>query len=275
MKVIKNINNNVAVCLDSTGKEVIVTGKGVGFKKPPYELQLSEIDRTYYDVDEIYVSMIRDLPDDVLKVSDEIILYARKKYDIVFSSNIVFTLADHLNFAIKRNKENIKVKLPIVNDIEQLFEKEIDIGNYGVKLIRKKLGVYLPREEAAYIALHLINSEQQTKNKSYENSEQIIEKITKIVEAEYNLEIDKHDFNYSRFVTHIHYLLKRGKDHELLKTDNGEMYKTLVKEYPKTYETSEEIRKYLKDELSLELNDEEMLYLMLHINRLCTREDCN
>ncbi len=275
MKVIKNINNNVAVCLDSTGKEVIVTGKGVGFKKPPYELQLSEIDRTYYDVDEIYVSMIRDLPDDVLKVSDEIILYARKKYDIVFSSNIVFTLADHLNFAIKRNKENIKVKLPIVNDIEQLFEKEIDIGNYGVKLIRKKLGVYLPREEAAYIALHLINSEQQTKNKSYENSEQIIEKITKIVEEEYNLEIDKHDFNYSRFVTHIHYLLKRGKDHELLKTDNGEMYKTLVKEYPKTYETSEEIRKYLKDELNLELNDEEMLYLMLHINRLCTREDCN
>ena len=52
------------------------------------------------------------------------------------------------------------------------------------------------------------------------------------------------------------------------------MYKTLVKEYPKTYETSEEIRKYLKNEIGLDLNDEEMLYLMLHINRLCTREDC-
>ncbi len=274
MKVIKNINNNVSICLDSTGKEVIVTGKGVGFRKPPYELKLSEIEHTYYDVDKVYISMIRDLPEGVLKVSNEIICYARKKYDMLFSSNIVFTLADHINFAIKRNKENIKVKLPIVNDIEQLFEKEMDIGNYGVKLIRSELKVYFPRDEGAYIALHIVNSEQQKQNKISENSEKIIEKITKIVEEKYNIEIDKHNFNYSRFVTHIHYLLKRGKDNELLKTENREMYKTLVKEYPKTYETSEEIRKYLKNEIGLDLNDEEMLYLMLHINRLCTREDC-
>ena len=194
---------------------------------------------------------------------------------MAFSTNIVFTLADHLNFAIKRNKENIKVKLPIVNDIEQLFEKEIDVGNFGIKLIRKKLSIYLPREEAAYIALHLINARQKAKNRDEEIDNQIIEDITKIVENGYNLEIDRHDFNYSRFKTHLHYLLKRGKENEQLNTDNRQMYQTLVKEYPKNYETANIIKEYLLKKINLSLNDEEMMYLMIHINRLCTREDCN
>ncbi len=46
MKVIKNINNNCAVCQDSTGREVVAFGKGIGFKKPPYEIKLSQIERT-------------------------------------------------------------------------------------------------------------------------------------------------------------------------------------------------------------------------------------
>lgn len=46
MKVIKNINNNVSICVDDNNREVIAFGKGIGFKKPPYELELSQIDRT-------------------------------------------------------------------------------------------------------------------------------------------------------------------------------------------------------------------------------------
>lgn len=33
MKVIKKINNNVAICLDSSNNELIALGKGIGFKK--------------------------------------------------------------------------------------------------------------------------------------------------------------------------------------------------------------------------------------------------
>ena len=51
MKVIKNINNNVAICVDDNGHEVVAMGKGIGFSKPPYEVDLSKIDRTYYSLD--------------------------------------------------------------------------------------------------------------------------------------------------------------------------------------------------------------------------------
>ena len=49
MKVIKKINNNVALCLDGNQRELIAFGKGIGFKPIPYELtDLSVIERTYY-----------------------------------------------------------------------------------------------------------------------------------------------------------------------------------------------------------------------------------
>ena len=44
MKVVRNINNNVAVCLDDQGHELIAIGKGIGFKKAPYEISLDQID---------------------------------------------------------------------------------------------------------------------------------------------------------------------------------------------------------------------------------------
>ena len=47
MKLLKKINNNFALALDSKGTQIIVEGKGIGFRKMPEELaDLSVISRT-------------------------------------------------------------------------------------------------------------------------------------------------------------------------------------------------------------------------------------
>lgn len=51
MQVVKNINNNVSICLDSQNQEVVVFGKGVGFIKPPSIVPLNQIERTFYNLD--------------------------------------------------------------------------------------------------------------------------------------------------------------------------------------------------------------------------------
>ena len=61
MKVIKNINNNVSVCLDGDGYEVVVFGSGVGFVKPPSEIPLEKIQRTFYDINPNYLNVISQL----------------------------------------------------------------------------------------------------------------------------------------------------------------------------------------------------------------------
>lgn len=118
MKVIKNINNNVSLCLDSNQNEVIAFGKGIGFTKPPYEIGLNKIERVYYDVEPTYVQMINDIPEQIIDISTKVIDYARMKLDNNVSSNIVFTLADHIQFAIRRYQENMDLKLPIIHDIQ-------------------------------------------------------------------------------------------------------------------------------------------------------------
>ena len=52
MQALRRINNNVVLCRDSSGRELIAMGKGIGFGTFPRELALSEIERTFYDTDE-------------------------------------------------------------------------------------------------------------------------------------------------------------------------------------------------------------------------------
>ena len=79
MKVIKNINNNVSLCLDSQNNEVVAFGKGIGFTKPPYDIPLSKIERTYYNINPTYISMINDIPAEIFELSTKVVEFAREK----------------------------------------------------------------------------------------------------------------------------------------------------------------------------------------------------
>ncbi len=155
MKAVRRINNNVIICLDDENNEVIARGKGIGFHELPYEIDLGKIEWTYYNIDPAYYEMIRDIPDEIIDISTRIIDQAREMMGKLDDSNIIFTLADHINFSLRRYKENIPLQLPIVHDIQFLLKDEYRIGQYGLELIKKELGVYLPKDEAAYIALHI------------------------------------------------------------------------------------------------------------------------
>ena len=82
MKVIKNINNNISLCLDSRNNEVVAFGKGIGFTKPPYDVPLSKIDRTFYDVDEEQLAVLKRIPEDVLEAAAEIVDLANSRWQI-------------------------------------------------------------------------------------------------------------------------------------------------------------------------------------------------
>lgn len=275
MKVIRNINNNVAICLDSNNHEVVAFGKGIGFGKPPYDVPLCKIYKTYANIDVSYIKMLENIPKDIFEISIKIVEYAKDTIDNFVAGNMVFTLADHIGFVIERHKKQLNIKLPLVYDVKYLFEKEYQVGEYGLKLIRDRKKIYLPEEEASYIAMHIINAEEKSRNSKTIDSEEVIAKITDIVERECKIVIDKSSFDYSRFVTHLHYLFKRGEAKEFVKTCNEKMYDNMKNDYPEIYICSEKIASYLLKSLKMQLTDEEKLYLMLHINRVCTREDCN
>lgn len=96
MRAIKRINNNVAVCIDSSGRTVIAIGKGIGFGGMPKQVPLADIDRTFYEVDERYLAGIDDIPQSVLNFAVQAADKARVELPYALSPNLAFTLADHI-----------------------------------------------------------------------------------------------------------------------------------------------------------------------------------
>ena len=272
MKVIKNINNNVSLCVDSKGREVIAFGKGLGFIKPPYEVPLSKIDRTFYNISDMNYDGIKNIPLPILNASIRIVDEVERNLNITLMSTAALALADHINFAIQRLNEHITLEMSIQEDVKQLYPDEMKEAYRALNIIKEETGMILDRKEAGTIALHFINNQIHKKENNQMISKQIIEESVALVEKECQVSINKDSFNYSRFVTHVDYLLRRTLKHTQIESINHAMFETLKKEYPGTYRCAVHINDLFQDRLHISLSEEEQLYLMLHINRLCSRE---
>lgn len=277
MKVIKKINNNVAVCLDSKSRELIAFGKGIGFPNVPYELNdLSKIDRTFYSIKDSYLLLLNEINEKLLNETASFLDYCRKKLPYEINETLYFVIADHLNFAIKRATQNIYLQTGLTYEVKSYYPEEYEIALEFLEKLNKEFNVKMLKDEAANIAMHIVENENRNKeNNTNPINEETIEDITSIIEEYFEIKINKSSFNYSRFVSHVQYLLLRRKDKISVISDNDKLYETIKKEYPKTYNCVLKIKDYFKDRLNWMISDEEMLYLMLHINRMRYREDCN
>lgn len=279
MVVIRNINNNVSLCADSRGQEVIVFGKGVGFVKPPQELPLSKIERTFYDVNEQYLSLLSDIPPEVIDFTARQMLDIQDHLPYETNSNLVLTLADHLAFAIERVKRGIYVPMPSVYELESSYPLEIKIGRRIISAMEREFKLKLPSGEVQGVAMHFINAragttapQAQADTALEQRYEEILEQTTQIIEWEMNIRVRRDTFSYARFATHLKYLLKRLMEKKHIDSSNLLLYETIRDEYQDVAACVDKIGDYYAKDLSAPLNKEEQLYLIMHINRVCSGE---
>ena len=274
MKAIKKINNNVALCIDSKGNEVVAFGKGIGFSKMPCEVELSRIERTFYNLNHQYINMLNDISYKSLQIADKIINYAVDKLLCELNGNLLFSIADHIDFAIERKQKNIDIGRPILSDIERLYETEMEIGHYALMLVREETSIELPEEEAARIAINIINSEYTSKRHDIMTNDKAIQAITEIIEKEFQICIDRKSFSYSRFVMHMHYLFKkRGNENTPIDANSKEMFHSLISAYPAVWKCVSYIRDYFETSRHWRLPEDECFYLMLHVNRIVEKAE--
>ncbi len=278
MKAIKKINNNVAICIDGNGKELIAFGKGIGFPAMPYLItDLSKINRTFYNIDSKYISMINDIPVDIIEFSAKIIDRANSILNYELNANAVLTLADHIAFSIERAKKNIQVRMPLSYEVAQTYPLEMEIAEGALKEIKVRFQIQLRPDEAAGIAMNLVNARLTHKIENETifakvDQKEILEDVTKIIEKELKIKVNRKTFNYARYATHMEYLLKRLNDQKKINTDNLVMYASLRDEFQQISNCVDKISSYLDKIFHRRLCEEEKLYLILHVNRICAKE---
>lgn len=280
MLVIKKINNNAAICLDGNQKELVAFGKGIGFPAMPYELtDLSKVDRTFYDVQEQYKLLLKDIPAEVVNFTAEIMDEVKPKLQYDLGPNNTLILADHIAFALERQKRGVYIKMPPIYELEQEYPMEIKIGRKFCNEIENRFKVRLPKDEIQGIALHFINArDKKIEDDKSENDnllsyfDEILEQTTQIIEWELDVKVYRDTFNYARFATHVRYLLDRLVKQKHLSTDNLIMYSSARDEYPRIAECVDKIDKYYQENWDVSISEEEKLYLILHINRVCSAQ---
>lgn len=278
MRVIKKINNNVAVCRDRKGQEIIAFGKGIGFPQMPYDIGLDKIDRTYYHIDSKYLMLLNELPEEVLQFTAEIVDKASMRLKYELNPNLVLTLSDHISFCLKRAKKGIYIQMPLAYELEQNYPEEVQLGKYTIKQMEKRFHVHLDKNEASGIAMSFINARNIEKNpddaheKKKLKYEEILDDTVRIIEEYFQIEIERNSFNFARYTSHLMYLVKRVYNEESIISENAGLYESISEEFPKVSECVEQIDRYFETKCFYSLSKEEKLYLIVHINRIISRE---
>lgn len=274
MLILKKINNNVALASSDAGEEIVVFGKGVGFHEMPYELEdESVIQRVFRDVDEKCVGGFANIADDVLLVASDIVAMADKALDCALAGNLVVCLADHLQYALERTGDGIAIENPLSHEVAFVYPREVELGRRGIELVSERMGVNLPESEITSIALHLVNAEVDGMGSSQDmdlvmKSTVILERATQVIEGQLGQQLDRTSYAYVRFVAHLRFLIRCLMRGGCKETENSGLFRQAARDFPDAYRCAAGINEYLKRDYNWSCSDEEMLYLMMHVNRL-------
>ena len=274
----KVINNNIISAYEKSGAEVIVMGRGIGFKKKQGEVvpadQISKIFRIKSrTLAEQFKELLANMPLERVRISDEIISPAKDHLKLKLNQSIYVTLTDHINFAIERVSQGIEPQNALLWEIKRFYPQEFQLGIYALELIQDRLDILLPEDEAGFIALHFVNAEYGTDIRDAVKFPNLVKKILEIVEEKLQIELDETSLHYERFVTHIKFLLQRVYRKELLPDEESELAELMQKKYQKEYDCSKMVAAYIEEETKCSLSGEEIMYLAIHIRRVTTAEE--
>lgn len=164
MEVIKILNSSIVLARrGEDDKEIIVMGKGIGYRSKPGDVVgEDEIEKIYVLENETISSdltaLMKETPKEYLILADEIISHAKHTLSRHLSDHLYVSLTDHLYMAMKRFKDNMTIQNRMLWEVKKFYPQEFSIGLHGLSLIQKQLGLSLPEEEAANIAFHLVNA---------------------------------------------------------------------------------------------------------------------
>lgn len=272
MKITKILNNNVVIS-KINGEERIVMGAGIAFgKKNGQAIEKDKIDKIFRmtsDEQERMLTLIKELDDDVLLISQEIIVEANKLYKEPLSESIYISLTDHINYAIKRHKEGTVINNPLLYEIKRLYPDEYKIGLFGIDRIAKHFNLDMPKDEAGFIAMHIVNANMNESISNVYEITKITQSIVNLVRYHFNLDVSEEELSYARFITHLKFFSQRLINSESLEeVMDISLLASLQRKYSESNRYVDKIGDFLKRNYNHDLSNDERVYLILHIARL-------
>lgn len=277
VKISKVINNNVISAFDENGDEVVVMGRGIGFQmKPGLPIDDEKVNKVFRITDkqasDKFKTLLREVPIEVAQITEKVVSYTENKFGIKLNELIYVSLTDHLNYAIERHNKGIEIKHGLLWEIKKLYQEEYSIGLDTLEMVDELLGVQLPEDEAAFIAMHIVNAIPGGENSNVHEISKMVQSILSIVKYQFQRDFDEESIDYFRFVTHLKFFAQRILTKKHLEQHDNMIYDILKNKNPKAYNCTIAIDNFIRKEYDYKITNDEKLYLIMHIQRVFERQ---
>ncbi|WP_300276235.1 BglG family transcription antiterminator LicT [Peptacetobacter sp.] len=272
------LNNNVVIIKDKDGLEQVVCGKGIAFKKKSGDfIDENEINKVFILKDKVknkkFQEIVSNIPLQYLEVTNEIIEMIKLESGKKISDTIYISLSDHIHMAVERFLDGISIKNYMMWDIKRFYQQEFQLSLKALDIIKEKLDVTLPQDEAAFITLHIVNAgmDNDDMHQTLEITK-IMQEISNIVRYYFSIEFDTDSVYYYRFITHLKFFAERLLSDNIIKDSDDDDLLNMVKiKYKESYSCVEKITEFISRKYEYKLSKEEQLYLTIHIERVVNK----
>ena len=274
-RITKILNHNSFMGIESKNDhECLIMGKGVAFGKKVGQTVSVTADSRVYSLKELTDrgearEILKSVSPLCLELANEVLDQAEEEFGKVDRS-ILFTMADHLDFAVRRIQNGEQISNPLTDDIRIMFYKEYKVAGCIRDLLKEKLGIRIDEHEIGYIALHVHAAiVDENVSQAMEIARTVRECIC-MVEEETGKSIDVMSLSYNRLMNHVRYMVARAIHGEKLKMSLNDYMSV---KFPGPYMTAEKICRKMEKSLKLPIPDIEIGYLAMHLERMMDREE--
>ncbi|WP_104108547.1 PRD domain-containing protein [Arthrobacter sp. N199823] len=276
MEILRVFNNNVVLAREASGerREVILTGRGLGFQaKPGQKVDPTAVIRTFVPEDgrspDSLGAMVASLSPEILALADKALEAGRTEMDIRRSAVLTVALADHLSFAIKRLQNGIEFEYPLQAEVSHLYPAELRAARRILAYVNATLDSPLADGEAVSITMHLVNAGFTAGDLSFTyQMTGVFAQLFDVLEQANGQPIDRDTVNSARFITHLRYFFVRAASGKQLEEGAGKLGSAIRDSYPGAYSTALKLQSVLELRLGDPMTEDEATYLTLHVARL-------
>jgi transcriptional antiterminator len=269
-RVKKALNHNtlIAIGMDDN-QEYLLIGKGIGFgKKVSERLEIPD-DCTVYSLMEHTergkaLDLVKGIDPIFLEIAQEILKEGERVFGKIDRS-ILFPMADHIAFAVKRIKNNEQISNPLTGDIQALFHMEYKTAECVKPILKERLQVDIDEHEIGYIALHIHSAIEDENVALSMQIARTVRECIQLVENEIGMNIDVMSLSYNRLMNHVRYMVARAVRGEKLKLNMNDYMSV---KFPESFSIATTVCEHLSRFLKKPLDEVEIGYLAMHIERV-------
>lgn len=272
----KVVNNNVVISIDESGRERVLMGRGLGFGlKPTDVIDPAKVEKTFIldagDGGQNELRLLSEVPYPVLEAVTRAIDGAERSLGRALGRGFTIAVLDHIQFVLERLDKGVRIPTTAMPELRVLHPQEFAAASDMASSITAALGRELPPEEAVFLTMHLLNATRDEPNGTAALLFRRVQHVVTTVENGIGVRLDVESLDYARFILHVQFLLQRLVSRTMLRSQDTSFFEFAKHSYPASFEIAGEVKEYVRAATGSELTDEEVLYLIVHIERLKTQ----